>query len=764
MTAPPSLLARSLRSAPLLLCGAMFFIPAARAEEPTGAQVYEQKCAACHGDRGQGTPDYPTPLLGDRGVGDLADVITKTMPEGSPEDCVGDEAKRVAAYVHETFYSELAQARNAPARVELARLTVRQYQNAVADLVGGFGQQAKDDGEPGLRAKYGKGSRMVNRQGVFDRVDPKIDFDWGEDGPDKEKLGSEEVAIDWAGALFAPETGNYEFAIESTCGVRLRVNTSGRDKPLIDGAVRSGDVPLRETIRLIGGRSYPISLDMQKSKRDKTAAVKLKWTPPGGVEEVIPGRFFTTADVPPVLVLDTPFPPDDRSTGYERGTRVSKAWDEATTYAALEVAVAIDDRLRDLTGIKNDDPEREKKLKDFLGRFVERAFRRPLTDDEKQFFIENQFAAAGGNSDLALKRVVILALKSPRFLYREVGVPQNKNGYEVASRLSFTLWDSIPDKELLAAAARGELDTRDRVARQAERMIASPRAKAKLRDFLHGWLQLSRFHDLAKNAELFPEFDQAIVADLRTSLDLFLDDVLWGDNPDFRRLLTEDTLYLNGRLAKFYGADLPADAEFQVVKLNPGERAGVLTHPYLMTGFSYFDTTSPIHRGVFLARSLLGRSLKPPPMAVSPVAPDLHPSLTTRERTLLQTSPDACATCHNLINPLGFSLERFDAVGRLRTEEKTKPIDAAGGYRTRDDAVVNFTGGSELGGFLASSDEVRDAFVSQLFQYAVKQPIRAYGENTTADLRKRFAEEGCNVRRLLVNIAVTAALPDAEAR
>src|SRR5205814_615880 len=149
---------------------------------------------------------------------------------------------------------------------------------------------------------------------------------------------------------------------------------------------------------------------------------------------------------------------------------------------------------------------------------------------------------------------------------------------------------------------------------------------------------------------------------------------------------------------------------FQKVKL-PGARAGVLTHPYLMSSFAYTGESSPIHRGVFLARGVLGVSLRPPPEAVAPLAPDLHPSLTTRERVGLQTRPAACMTCHGVINPLGFTLEHFDAVGRFRDRDHDKPINASGTYQTRDGKTVRLNGAAELGAFLARSPEVQSAFV-----------------------------------------------------
>ena len=160
--------------------------------------------------------------------------------------------------------------------------------------------------------------------------------------------------------------------------------------------------------------------------------------------------------------------------------------------------------------------------------------------------------------------------------------------------------------------------------------------------------------------------------------------------------------------------------------LEPRERAGVLTHPYLMASFAYTASSSPIHRGVFIARSVLGRVLRPPPEAVAPLAPDLHPDLTTRQRVTLQTKPESCQSCHGMINPLGFTLEHFDAVGRYRNEEKGRPIDATGSYETRAGEMVKFDGVRDLAAFLAGSEETHTAFVQQLFHYLVKQPVRAY--------------------------------------
>jgi hypothetical protein len=203
----------------------------------------------------------------------------------------------------------------------------------------------------------------------------------------------------------------------------------------------------------------------------------------------------------------------------------------------------------------------------------------------------------------------------------------------------------------------------------------------------------------------------------------------------------------------------PTDLPFAKVKLDASERSGVLTHPYLMSTFAYTGTTSPIHRGVFLARGVLGVALRPPEDAFTPLPEELHPNLTTRERVMLQTKPANCQSCHVLINPLGFTLERFDAVGRYRTQENGKPVDASGTYETRSGKVVKLTGARELGEFLANSDEVHAAFVQQLFHHLVQQPVRAYGTNTAAELRRAFSASAYNIRKLAISAVVASALP-----
>jgi hypothetical protein len=519
--------------------------------------------------------------------------------------------------------------------------------------------------------------------------------------------------------------------------------------------------------------------------------VSLLWKRPNCTPEVIPARHLIQVRAPEVFVSTVPFPADDRSLGWERGSAVSKAWDAATTDAALEAAGYVALRLDELTGLRPPpaiqapgsgnpagirfDPkteskvatdERARKARELAGRFVERAFRRPLTPELKSVYVDRQFDEAR-DTELAVKRVVLLTLKSPRFLYKEGG-PSN-DPFDTAERLAFALWDALPDRLLLEAAAAGKLATRDEVTAHATRMLGDSRAKAKLRDFLFTWLKVDPAPDLAKDPKRFPAFDPAIATDLRTSLELFLDEVVWSEASDFRQLLLSDEVYLNGRLATYYGVSPPppklfgarlgGNAPFRKVKLDAGKRAGVLTHPYLMAGFAYTGSSSPIHRGVFLARGVLGRTLRPPQEAFTPLPEDLHPTLTTRERVALQTKGENCQSCHGLINPLGFTLENFDAVGRFREMDNNKAIEPTGTYVTRTGDQVTFRGARDLAEFLAKTDEVQTAFADRLFHHLAQQPAQAYGPGALAGLREAFAGNGFSIRKLAVEVAVLAAMP-----
>lgn len=744
----------------LLLClwaGQGSVMAASSKKVPSGAEIFKKQCAGCHGKGGEGVQGkYDEALSGDWSVEKLARVIDRTMPEDKPDTLNTEGAMAVAKYIHDSFYSREARARNNPVRVELVRLTNQQYANTVADLLKGFSNdEAKIGTERGWRGTYFN-SRNFGRK-MFDRVDPLVNFDYGTENPDVRVTGTNEFSIRWQGSLIAEESGTYEFILKTPNGTRLWVNDT--EVPLIDAWVTSGQAEYKATIKLIGGRVYPLMLDMFKFK-DKTASIALEWIPPHGAQQLLPKRNVAPVQVRSTFVLNTPFPPDDSSVGYERGVSISKAWDEATTQAGIEVANYVIARMDRFTRTKANDEGRAAKMEAFCKEFVQAAFRMPLTEEQKRTYVSAHFTDAK-DLDTAVKRVVLLALKSPQFLY--LGLEENKaNPYAVATRLSYGLWDSLPDKELLKQAAEGRLGTPEQVTQQAQRMLVDPRAKAKVQYFLHHWLQMDQVEDIAKDGKLFPGFTPEIIADLRTSLNLFLEDAVWSSGGDYRQLLLSDNLYMNERLAKFYGVPTEAKDDFVKVKLDPAQRSGVVTHPYLLAAFSYQKSTSPIHRGVFLTRKIVGRSLKSPPVAVAFEEAKFSPNLSMREKVVQLTKSDNCQTCHSVINPLGFSLEVYDAVGRFRTTENGKPVDAASEYLTDDGETVRLSGARDVAEFAIKSDLALNGFVEQLFHQIVKQQIMAYGPGVMNRLRQSFVESGYNIQKLVVEIATLAAVQDIE--
>ncbi len=726
------------------------------ANEPSpGEAIYRQQCASCHGPQGEGTSQYDERLTGELSVEALSAYIHEWMPEEAPEECTDEEARQVAAYIHDAFYSPIAQARIAPPRVELSRLTVGQHRQVLADLVAGADVAAAWDDQRGLTAEYfNSGRRIRDEDRVLERIEDNVQFDHGKQPPPIDNLSAEEFAGRWQGGVHAPETGEYEFVLKTKNGARLWVNDD--ETALIDAWVRSGEESeYRETRFLLGGRVYPIRVEFFKSKQDPEAGLTLSWRRPKRVEEVVAPDYLSPHKFPETFVMQTDFPPDDRSQGYERGTSISKQWDQAATYAAIEAAGYVVERLHEVPGYKQDDSRRGDALRAYCRQFAERAFRGPIDDELAAVLIDRHFDQAN-SPEQATKLALILILKSPRFLYVDLH-DHPHDSHAVAARLALGLWDALPDEALRKAADADELQTREQVAAHARRMLNHPLAAAKMLAFFHEWLNLHHMQHIAKDAEQFPEFNEQVLSDLRESLDRQLNAIMWSEASDFRQLLVSDALYFNGSLAKLYGAELPPEADFQPIQLDAQRRSGVLTHPLLMTGFAHREQTSPIHRGVFLARNVLGRRLRPPQEDFDVISPDLHPEMTTRERVALQTEAKACQQCHAMINPLGFSLEHFDAMGRFRSEDNKKPVDASGEYRTIDGQPVAFDSAVELAQFAAESTEAQQAFIERLFHHVAKQPLLAYGETKPSELREQFVREEFNMQTLLVEIATTMA-------
>ena len=377
--------------------------PLQEPERGLGKRIYSEKCASCHGDKGQGTSEYLPSLEGGLSAAQLRAYIHETMPEDEPGTLSQRESAAVSSYVYDAFYSTIAQARNRPARIELSRLTVNQYQQSITDLISGFIGSSKPDGREGLKGRYVEGRKLWNKKAKQQiRVDSEINFNFGNQPPIKSIGEGKAYTIMWTGSLFAPETGKYRLILSSPDAVRLWLN----DKTtLIDAWVKSADKDDSSAdIFLVGGRYYPIVVEYAKATQGVVRKVKkekprdgkivLRWRRPHGVLGVIPGRYFTPVKVAPSYLCDVPFPPDDNSYGWTRSSNISKEWDRATTLAAVHAANFVSERLDVLAKTKPQGTNRLQNIKQFCKSFVARAFRGRI-DQSIEKLVEGQFENSG---------------------------------------------------------------------------------------------------------------------------------------------------------------------------------------------------------------------------------------------------------------------------------------------------------------------------------------------------------------------------------
>jgi hypothetical protein len=369
-----------------------------------------------------------------------------------------------------------------------------------------------------------------------------------------------------------------------------------------------------------------------------------------------------------------------------------------------------------------------------LEKLARRAYRRPVGDDDVEpllrFFREG---ASGGSFEagiqLALKRLLV----SPEFLFRveqdPAGVEANEayaiGDFELASRLSFFLWSSIPDETLLAAAEAGELRDAGFRERQVRRMLADPRADAFIENFAGQWLFLRNLDATVPVQSFFPDFDDTLRGDLRRETELFFASIVREDRSALD-LLDADYTFLNERVAEHYGVPGVKGAHFRRVRWEENHpRRGLLGHGSILSVTSYPDRTSPVIRGKWILENLLGT----PPPTPPPDVPGLVETdgagveLTMRERLSRHRADPACASCHALMDPLGFALENFNAVGQWRTVgDAGEAIDAAGAMP--DGAALEGVEGLKQA--LESSDLFLTTMTEKLLTYALGRGVEHY--------------------------------------
>jgi hypothetical protein len=333
--------------------------------------------------------------------------------------------------------------------------------------------------------------------------------------------------------------------------------------------------------------------------------------------------------------------------------------------------------------------EQESCARLILATLMRRAYRRPVTDADVQKPMEFfRKARADGDFDAGIETALSAVLVNPQFLFRIEPDPPGivpHSAYpipdiQLASRLSFFLWSSIPDDELLDLATRDELSKPEVLERQVRRMLADPRSRSLVSNFASQWLHLRNLESFTPDLRLFPDFDDNLRQAFRQETELLFESVVREDC-SVLDLLKSDHTYLNERLAKHYGIPHVYGSRFRRVELDDDDmRGGLLRQGSILTVTSYATRTSPVIRGKWILANILGTP-PPPPLANVPPLKDntVSSTLSVRERLAEHRSNVACAGCHKLMDPVGFALENFDAVGRWRASEEGRPIDATGG-------------------------------------------------------------------------------------
>jgi len=330
--------------------------------------------------------------------------------------------------------------------------------------------------------------------------------------------------------------------------------------------------------------------------------------------------------------------------------------------------------------------------REILAGLLRRAYRRPVTDDDLrkplQFFHEG--SAEGAGFEAGIENALSAILVSPQFLFRiesdpaglASGTAYRVSEFELASRLSFFLWGSIPDDALLDAAERGELRQPGKLDAHVRRMLADDRSKNLVNNFAAQWLHLRGLAAITPDARRFIDFDENLRQSMRRETEVFFEHIIRADRP-ITELLSADYTFLDERLAKHYGVPHVFGSQFRRVSFADDpqrQRGGLLRHGSILTVTSYATRTSPVIRGHWILSNLAGEPPPPPPPNVPSLDDNIvSASLPIRQRLTKHRENPACASCHDVMDPVGFALENFDAVGRWRTEEDHKSVDASGG-------------------------------------------------------------------------------------
>ena len=389
-------------------------------------------------------------------------------------------------------------------------------------------------------------------------------------------------------------------------------------------------------------------------------------------------------------------------------------------------------------------------------------WRRPLWASESALI--TRFLDAGLDPEEGARMGIFVALQSPQALYLDALAAERMgdgddpvhavDAFAVASRLAFFVGDGPPDAELREAAASGELSTRDGVATQARRLVGLPRTTGVVARFHQDWLDLHQLRDMLKDTARFPLWDDALVDDMFTETDLFTTEVVWMGEATFDALLFSPTTWVTPSLADIYGLSADTD-DWSRLTLDPHTRPGVLSRTGFLGAHSYAAASAPVRRGAWIVENLLCEDLAPPPGIDTTLPEESAEIRTIRDKLAAHAADPACRSCHDRIDPIGFSLEHFDGIGAWRDSwDNGIAVDATGSL---EEPPGDFEGYSEMIALVGTSGRAKACYAQRWFEYAVGRPAGPGDACSLRTLADRFTDSGGDIPQLIVDISLTDA-------
>jgi hypothetical protein len=721
-------------------------------------QLVREFCIDCHDGTDKATT-FRLDQLATAGIDQNADAWEKVVrklelrempPAGAPRPTEDQYSESINSLTK--TLDAIAADKPRPGRTEtFRRLTRFEYQNAIRDLLNvevdvsdllpsdessrGFDNITVADLSPTLLTRYIAAAQKISRLAVARathepaartyRMRPDVTQDTHVEGLPLGTRGGLSISH------FFPVDGDYSIEI------RLM-----RDRNSNVEALKSS-----ETLEVLFDRDRLIQFDLEpppKGENDSSvdANLKTRFRATAGRHDV--GVTFVAKSS---ALLESPRQPLNVHFNFYRHPRLGPAVYEVSIIGPIvssdSVAAAAVERPSAETVATDTAKAREK-----LSSIVRRAIRRPITSEDLQGPLE--FFRKGrdeGGFDAGLEAAVTSVLVSPQFLFRiereppgaAPSTPYRISDFELASRLSFFLWSSLPDDELLTLAEDGKLSNPDTLKTQTLRMLADARSRALVTNFADQWLYLRNLDSATPDMRLYPDFDDNLRQAFREETELLFESVMREDRSVVDLIRSEET-FLNERLARHYGIPHVHGSHFRRVKIEPGtHRGGLLRHGSVLTVSSYATRTSPVLRGKWVLENILSSPPPPPPENVPALTDNtVSSTLSVRERLAQHRAHQACAVCHDRIDPIGLALENFDAIGRWRDYEEGHPVDVTGGLFT--DQKVNGVDGLEKA-LLERPELFARALTEKLMTYALGRgvelsdsaPIRAIVRDASRD-------------------------------